>query len=97
MRVIVLAAAAMLLAGCTTAEMQATNAGGGQEMYQREAPIPPALRTPRQKSAVGLARSRLSPVEVTRALVSLLSEMRKRVCRRTTRLAATPRQALAGL
>ena len=54
MRMIVLAAVAGILAGCTTAEMQATNAGGGQQqMYKRDAPIPPALRTPRQKSAVG--------------------------------------------
>lgn len=52
MRVIVLAAIAGIVAGCTTAEMQA-NAGGGQQEYKREAPIPPALRTPRQKSAVG--------------------------------------------
>ena len=56
MRMIVLAAVAGMVAGCTTAEMQATNAGGGQQQtmkYPREAPIPPALRTPRQKSAVG--------------------------------------------
>ena len=56
MRMTVLAAGAIMLASCTTAEMPATNAGGGQQAsttYPREAPIPPALRTPRQKSAVG--------------------------------------------
>ena len=55
MRVIALAAGAMMLAGCTTAEMPAANAGGQQASgtTQREAPIPPALRTPRQRSAVG--------------------------------------------
>jgi len=56
MRVIALAAGAMMLAGCTTAEMPAANTGGPQQASgttQREAPIPPALRTPRQRSAVG--------------------------------------------
>lgn len=56
MRMTVLAAGAILLASCTTAEMPATNAGAGQQTstaYPREAPIPPALRTPRQRSAVG--------------------------------------------
>jgi hypothetical protein len=54
MRMSVLAAGALMLASCTTAEMQATNAGTGQQQtYPREAPVPPALRTPRQKSAVG--------------------------------------------
>ena len=56
MRMIVLAAAAGMLASCTTAE---TNAGAGQQqasdtpMTQREAPTPPALRTPRQRSGTG--------------------------------------------
>ena len=52
MRMTVLAAGAILLASCTTAEMPATNAGAATA-YPREAPIPPALRTPRQRSAVG--------------------------------------------
>jgi len=57
MRMSALAAGAMILAGCTTAEMPATSAGAGQQQAattnQREAPTPPALRTPRQRSAVG--------------------------------------------
>jgi len=55
MRIIALAALAVLLAGCTTPEMPAGNANGGEQRArtQREAPIPPALRTPRQRSAVG--------------------------------------------
>ena len=56
MRVIVLAGAALVLAGCATA--QAPNPGGQQQASdasttQREAPPPPALRTPRQRSGVG--------------------------------------------
>lgn len=57
MRMSVLAAGAVMLASCTTVEMPATNAGAGQQpastLNQREAPTPPALRTPRQRSAVG--------------------------------------------
>ena len=58
MRMIVLAAAAMVLASCTTAQMPTTNAGAGQQQAsdvstQREAPTPPALRAPRQRSGVG--------------------------------------------
>jgi len=57
MRMSVLAAGAVMLASCTTAEMPATNGGAGQQQasteYPREAPVPPALRTPRQRSAVG--------------------------------------------
>jgi hypothetical protein len=57
MRMTVLAAGAIMLASCTTAEMPAMNAGAGQQQtsttYPREAPVPPALRTPRQKSGVG--------------------------------------------
>ena len=55
MRMTVLAAGALVLASCTTAEMPSTNAGSGQQTmdFPREAPTPPALRTPRQRSAVG--------------------------------------------
>ena len=59
MRMIVLAAAAVVLASCTTAQMPTTNAGASQQqasdtsMTQREAPTPPALRAPRQRSGVG--------------------------------------------
>ena len=54
MRVIVLAAAAVILASCTTGQTAATNAGQqASAADEREAPIPPALRTPRQRSGVG--------------------------------------------
>jgi hypothetical protein len=56
MRVIMLAAVAVVLASCTTGQMAATGAGAGQQASttdQREAPTPPALRTPRQRSGVG--------------------------------------------
>ncbi len=52
MRVSVLAVIALMLAGCTTAQMP----GAGQQAStatQREAPPPPAFRAPRQKSGVG--------------------------------------------
>ena len=57
MRVTVLAAGALMLASCTTPNMT-TNTNAGQQAAntsttQREAPIPPALRTPRQRSATG--------------------------------------------
>jgi len=56
MRVTMLAAIAVLLAGCTTGQMAATNPGAGQQAStteQREAPPAPAFRAPRQKSGVG--------------------------------------------
>jgi hypothetical protein len=55
MHVGVLAALAMMLAGCTTPEMAGTtmSAGEQQTTAQREAPVPPALRAPRQRSGVG--------------------------------------------
>ena len=58
MRVTVLAAGALMLTGCTTPNMTTNTASTGQQTSdnsttQREAPIPPALRTPRQQSAVG--------------------------------------------
>ena len=55
MRVTMLAAIAVMLAGCTTGQMAATNTGTGQQASteQREAPPPPAFRAPRQKSGVG--------------------------------------------
>jgi hypothetical protein len=62
MRVIVLAAVwvvgALMLASCTTPTMTTNTASTGQQASntateQREAPIPPALRTPRQQSGVG--------------------------------------------
>ena len=58
MRVTVLAVGALMLAGCTTPNMTTNTASTGPQtsntsMAQREAPIPPALRTPRQRSATG--------------------------------------------
>jgi hypothetical protein len=54
MRMCVLAALALMLAGCATPEMAATTGAGQQQATtEREAPVPPALRTPRQRSGVG--------------------------------------------
>ena len=58
MRVTVLAAGALMLASCTTPNMTTNTTSAGQQASgtsttQREAPIPPALRTPRQHSGVG--------------------------------------------
>ena len=55
MRTIVFTAVAiLLLAGCTTSQMSATSTGAGeQQASDREAPTPPALRTPRQQSGTG--------------------------------------------
>jgi hypothetical protein len=56
MRMCVFAAGALLLASCATPEMSATMPSPGQQQAtttEREAPIPPALRAPRQRSAVG--------------------------------------------
>lgn len=57
MRVMILAAGALMLASCTTSNMTANTASPGQQgsntTTEREAPVPPALRTPRQKSGVG--------------------------------------------
>ena len=56
MRVTVLAAGALMLASCTTPNMTTNTTNAGQQASnteQREAPIPPALRTPRQRSATG--------------------------------------------
>jgi hypothetical protein len=57
MRVSVLAAAAIVLASCATGQMAGTNAGAGQQQAatteERDAPRPPALRAPRQRSGVG--------------------------------------------
>lgn len=62
MRVTVLAAVlvvgALMLASCTTPDMTANTPNAGQQASgtsttQREAPVPPALRTPRQRSGVG--------------------------------------------
>ena len=57
MRMIALAALAVMLAGCTTTQAPAAGAGqqqaSGTSTMQREAPTPPALRTPRQRSGVG--------------------------------------------
>jgi hypothetical protein len=58
MRVTVLAVGALMLAGCTTPDMTTNTASTGKQASdtsteQREAPVPPALRTPRQRSAVG--------------------------------------------
>ena len=59
MRVTILAAGALMLASCTTPNMTTNTTNAGQQAAntttttQREAPIPPALRTPRQRSATG--------------------------------------------
>ena len=53
MRMIVLAAVALILASCTTGQMAATNAGAGQQADERDVPVPPAFRTPRQQSGTG--------------------------------------------
>jgi hypothetical protein len=58
MRVTVLAAGALMLASCTTPNMTANNPSTGQQASnnstsERDAPVPPALRTPRQRSGVG--------------------------------------------
>jgi hypothetical protein len=55
MRTIVfMAIAILLLAGCATNQMPGANAGAGQQQASdREAPTPPALRTPRQRSGTG--------------------------------------------
>jgi hypothetical protein len=52
MRVTVLAAGALMLASCTTPNMT-TNTSSGTSTVEREAPVPPALRAPRQQSGVG--------------------------------------------
>ena len=58
MRVTVLAAGALMLASCTTPNMTANTASISQQASdtssaQREAPVPPALRSPRQRSGTG--------------------------------------------
>jgi hypothetical protein len=56
MRLCVLAAAAVALAGCSTTDTPTTATGATPQQTtntQREAPVPPALRTPRQRSATG--------------------------------------------
>jgi hypothetical protein len=57
MRMIVLAAAAMMLASCSTGQMAATVPGAGQQQAstadERDTPTPPAFRTPRQQSGTG--------------------------------------------
>jgi hypothetical protein len=60
MRVTVLAGVlvgALMLASCTTPNMTTNTMGTGQQTSntppRREAPVPPALRTPRQRSGVG--------------------------------------------
>ena len=55
MRLFVLAAGILALASCTTPEAAGPAMGGGQQQAatEREAPVPPALRSPRQRSAVG--------------------------------------------
>jgi hypothetical protein len=57
MRMSVLGAGLVVLAGCTTPEMPAMNADGSLQqestIYQRDVPRPPALRAPRQSSATG--------------------------------------------
>jgi hypothetical protein len=51
----VLAAGALMLASCTTPNMTANTMSAGPQASstEREAPVPPALRTPRQRSATG--------------------------------------------
>jgi hypothetical protein len=51
-------AGALMLASCTTPNMTTNNPSTGQQTSttsttQRDAPVPPALRTPRQQSGVG--------------------------------------------
>ena len=58
MRVPVLAAAALMLASCTTPNMPTNTTGAGPQASNtatepRDAPVPPALRSPRQQSGVG--------------------------------------------
>ncbi len=58
MRVTILVAGALMLASCTTPNMTTNTMGMAQQTSntsttEREAPVPPALRTPRQQSAVG--------------------------------------------
>ena len=57
MRMTVLAAGALMLASCTTPNMTANTTSAGPQASNddepREAPVPPALRTPRQRSGVG--------------------------------------------
>jgi PBP1b-binding outer membrane lipoprotein LpoB len=56
MRMSAVAAVALVLTGCTTGQMAATNAGTAQQAStatEREAPPPPAFRAPRQRSGVG--------------------------------------------
>ena len=58
MRVTVLAAAALMLASCTTPNMTTNTTSTSQQASdtptaQRDAPVPPALRAPRQQSGVG--------------------------------------------
>ena len=52
MRVTVLAAGALILASCTTPNMTTNIPTAGQQV-ERDAPVPPALRAPRQQSGVG--------------------------------------------
>jgi hypothetical protein len=65
MRVIVLAAAAIVLAGCSTSQMPAATTGAGPQQAstadQRDPPIPPAFRTPRQESGNGWPNIGYSP------------------------------------
>ena len=57
MRVIMVAATALMLAGCVTGQTAATNTGGGQPQAstttERDVPPPPAFRAPRQRSGNG--------------------------------------------
>ena len=58
MRVTVLAAGALMLASCTTSNMTTNTTSAGPQASNtptepRDAPVPPALRTPRQQSGVG--------------------------------------------
>jgi uncharacterized lipoprotein len=56
MRMIVLAAAAVMLASCSTGQTTATNASNGQQASttnERDTPRPPAFRVPRQRSGNG--------------------------------------------
>lgn len=55
MRVTVLAAGALMLASCTTPNMTTNTASMGQQASttERDAPVPPAFRAPRQRSGTG--------------------------------------------
>ena len=58
MRMSVLVAGALMLASCTTSNMTTNTTSASPQASNtstepRDAPVPPALRTPRQRSGVG--------------------------------------------